>query len=291
MRQQMFRDAVVDATYYPIVFCTGALCLILFKFISPYVSGKLWSNYTHLPKGVRIDWGTRVVSTAHATTVSLMSAYAHLYDDDMHTHPVWWDCPLVRTACAVVIGYMVMDLILITIYFKDMGELEYYVHHSASIFAYYYVVSYGVMPYFANFRLLSEISTPFLNIRWFLLTIGVPKSSRTYIANRIVLLISFFFCRVLVIPFYWLKVFTATYRDDFALLGHTPLVLVLTCVILDSLNIYWFCKLFQGFLNWLPSLPIITRMGSRSSSSSSRSAAAVGAGCWEKRETDRVKSG
>ncbi|XP_076441470.1 TLC domain-containing protein 4-B-like [Babylonia areolata] len=205
MGHRTFSEAVGSSTYYPHAAISCLVSLILYKFVSPRVSRKIWKNYDLSPESVRVNWDTRFVSMVHSLVVSLMSSYAQLFDDDMHANLIWWDCAVARAACAIVVGYLSFDFILITVHYKHMGEVGFYFHHSASIYAYYFAVTYAMMPFFANFRLLAELSTPFLNVRWFLLTMGVSKSSPAFIINGLLFLVSFFLCRIVAIPFYWYK--------------------------------------------------------------------------------------
>lgn len=154
-----------DSRYLPAACISFLFFLFLFKFANPKLSKKIFAKYNDLPDSRRIDWDTRVNSSVHAAIVSSMCVYAYLYDDELETNPIWHNSPIVRTECAVVMGYMLADAVIMTIYYKQIGEVFFYFHHAASIYAYYYVVAYGVMTSFANYRLLAEISTPFVNNR------------------------------------------------------------------------------------------------------------------------------
>jgi len=50
-------------------------------------------------------------------------------------------------------------------HYKKVGDPFTLAHHLVSIYAFAYVLTLNVMPYFANFRLLAELSTPLVNIR------------------------------------------------------------------------------------------------------------------------------
>jgi len=62
------------------------------------------------------------------------------------------------------------------------------------------------MIWFANFRLLSELSTPFLNFRWMMQQRGI-RDSVLYNLNRLVFFGVFALCRIVTIPRYWLTVY------------------------------------------------------------------------------------
>lgn len=235
-----------DSTYYPAAAVSCIFFLYLFKFVSPTLSAKFTEKYTLLSDQQKLDWDSRVVSTVHATIVSSMCAYSLLYDENISKHPIWWDSPAVRTSCAVVFGYMTADLVVMTIHYKQIGEAFFFFHHGASMYAYYYVTTYGVLPYFANYRLVAEFSTPFVNQRWFLAILGYKKSDPLFVANGVAMAVTFFAFRIATMPHYWLKVYSVYGTEEFNRLGHIQMVLVVSCAILDAINLFWFYKIYQG---------------------------------------------
>lgn len=104
------------------------------------------------------------------------------------------------------------------------------------------------MPYFANFRLIVELSTPLVNMRWFLYVCGYPKDSLKFFLNGISMTFIFFLVRIFSIPFYWYKVYTILDTPQWSKLKYFRHVMILTCVCLDVINIYWFKKMFKGAL-------------------------------------------
>ncbi|KAF5906217.1 transmembrane protein 56-B-like, partial [Clarias magur] len=105
----------------------------------------------------------RVVSTVHALVVGLFCLYILLFDDAIKKDPVWGDPTLVKLNVGVTTGYLISDLLLMVYFWDLIGEKYFVAHHLAALYAYYYVLSQGILPYFANFRLLAEFSTPFVN--------------------------------------------------------------------------------------------------------------------------------
>lgn len=235
-----------DSRYLPAACISFLFFLFLFKFASPKLSKKIFAKYNDLPEASRIDWDTRVNSSVHAVIVSSMCVYAYLCDDELQTNPIWHNSPTVRTECAVVMGYMLADAVIMTIYYKQIGEVFFYFHHAASIYAYYYVVVYGVMTGFANYRLLAEISTPFVNNRYFFDVLGIKKTDPLGFTNGILMTLSFFAVRILVMPIYWMKVYQVYGTEAFLRTGHVQMVLLVTCVVLDIINLFWFYKMLKG---------------------------------------------
>ncbi|KAL3869363.1 hypothetical protein ACJMK2_042055 [Sinanodonta woodiana] len=235
-----------DATYYPVAVLSFTFFLYLFKYVSPSLSARLCPRFTQLSDSKQIDWHSRVNSSLHATVVSAFCVYTMLYEKELNEEPIWWDSPMVRTSCAVVVGYMTSDAVLMAIHYKHIGEIFYFFHHGASIYAYYYVMTYGVLPYFANYRLMAEISTPIVNQRWFFDALGYSKTHPVYISSGVLMTVTFFAVRIFTMPTYWHKVYSVYGTEDFLRLGHIQLVLVLTCFVLDLLNLVWFYKMCRG---------------------------------------------
>lgn len=104
------------------------------------------------------------------------------------------------------------------------------------------------MPYFANFRLICELSTPLVNMRWFLYAAGHNKKSRAFFINGIAMTVLFFAVRIAVIPVYWYKVYSVVDSELWAQMRHFRYIMIVTCVILDVINLFWFKKMFAGAL-------------------------------------------
>uniref|UniRef100_A0A0B7BK45 TLC domain-containing protein n=1 Tax=Arion vulgaris TaxID=1028688 RepID=A0A0B7BK45_9EUPU len=235
-----------DTTYYPVAAFSCAFFLYLYRYVSPKLSSKLCPKYDLLSDQEQVDWNNRINSTVHSVIVSCMCAYTMVYDDEITEDPIWQDSPLVRTSCAIVAGYMTSDVIIMTIHYKQIGEIFYVLHHGASIYAYYYVMTYGVLPYFANYRLVAEFSTPFVNQRWFLSQLGYEKTNFVFVSNGVAMAVTFFIVRVAVMPSYWHRVYSVYNTPAFNRLGYIQLCLIIPCLILDIINVYWFYKICVG---------------------------------------------
>ena len=100
--------------------------------------------------------------------------------------------------------------------------------------------------WFANVRLLSEFSTPFVNLRWILNQLNL-RQSRIYDLNRKITFYAFLFFRIIPIPIYW-SVAIYNYRTQTFSNLDIPLktILLVSGIALDILNINWFGKLSKG---------------------------------------------
>ncbi|CAB1341952.1 unnamed protein product [Coregonus sp. 'balchen'] len=189
----------------------------------------------------------RLVSTVHALIVGLFCLYILWFDDAVNADPVWGEPGLVKLNVAITCGYLLYDLVLLATNWSTMGDSFFVCHHLAALYAYGYVLSRGVLPYFANFRLISELSTPFVNQRWFYEVLKYPRSDRLVVANGMAMAVVFFMVRIFVMPPYWARVFSTFGTEAFERLGIGAQVAWITsCIALDILNTIWMYKIARG---------------------------------------------
>ncbi|NP_001005924.1 TLC domain-containing protein 4-B isoform 1 [Danio rerio] len=220
---------------------------LFFSCVSPVLSSNFTQGYGKLPPNKLNDWNSRLVSTVHALIVGLFCLYILWYDDAVNEDPVWGDPNLVKLNVAITCGYLFYDLLLLACNWSTMGDVFFVCHHLAALYAYGYVLTRGVLPYFANFRLISELSTPFVNQRWFFEALAYPRTHQLVVANGIAMAVVFFLVRIAVMPPYWAKVFGIIYSPTFEKLGLAIQVAwIISCVCLDILNIIWMYKIARG---------------------------------------------
>ncbi|XP_068130381.1 TLC domain-containing protein 4-like [Hyperolius riggenbachi] len=242
----MMEDSVLIS--YCVVAWSFIAFQLVFSVISPIVSSRCSTAYRQLSKGKQCEWDSRCVSTVHAFIVGSLCLYILAYDDAINRDPIWGDPFQVKMNVAITCGYLVYDLILFARYWKEMKDPYMVCHHFAVLYAYVYVLNRGVLPYFANFRLISELSTPFVNQRWFFEAIGTPRTSRPAIINGLAMAVVFFLVRIAVIPTYYSQVFATFGTEGYIRLGIGPQVAwIVSCIILDILNVYWMYKIACGF--------------------------------------------
>jgi len=123
-------------------------------------------------------------------------------------------------------------------------------HHLVGIIPFVSGLLCNEMYFFAVVVILAEVSTPFVNIRWFLLVEAkfknVPLETPLYIINGLFVFSSFLIFRIILIPaelwYYW------KYLD--VLLEEAHLVIVIPAIfgtfMVLFLSIYWFEKISVG---------------------------------------------
>ncbi|XP_060883320.1 TLC domain-containing protein 4-B [Labrus mixtus] len=220
---------------------------VLFSVASPLLSTAITPGYGRLPSTKLTEWNSRLVSTVHALIVGLFCLFILRFDDAVNADPVWGDPNLVKLNVAITCGYLIYDLVLLACNWSTMGDSFFVCHHLAALYAYGYVLTRGVLPYFANFRLISELSTPFVNQRWFFEALKYPRSHRLVVLNGMLMSLVFFLVRIAVMPSYWASVFATFGTQDFERLGFGAQVAWITsCIALDILNTVWMYKIARG---------------------------------------------
>uniref|UniRef100_A0A3P9JF93 TLC domain containing 4b n=1 Tax=Oryzias latipes TaxID=8090 RepID=A0A3P9JF93_ORYLA len=208
---------------------------LLFSVVSPRLASTITPDCRRLPPPKLTEWNSRLVSTVHALIVGFFCLYILWFDDVVNANPVWGDPNLVKLNVAITCGYLVYDLVLLACNWKTMGDGFFVCHHLAALYAYGYVLTRGVLPYFANFRLISELSTPFVNQRWFFEALKYPRSHWMVVSNGVAMAVVFFLVRIAVMPSYWASVFATFGTPEFERLGLGAQSFVgLRCPFIDS---------------------------------------------------------
>ncbi|KAJ8264027.1 hypothetical protein GJAV_G00144240 [Gymnothorax javanicus] len=220
---------------------------VLFSVVGPWLSPALVPGFSRLSQDKHTEWNSRFVSTIHALIVGLLCLYILWFDDAVNEDPVWGDPRLVKLNVAITCGYLLYDLLLLACHWSTMGDGFFVCHHLAALYAYGYVLTRGVLPYFANFRLISELSTPFVNQRWFLEVLSYPRSGTLVLANGVAMTVAFFLVRIAVIPSYYSKMVATFGTPAFTQLGLGPQVAwILSSICLDVLNLVWMYRISRG---------------------------------------------
>ncbi|RAK71324.1 TLC domain-containing protein [Aspergillus fijiensis CBS 313.89] len=188
--------AVTEHAHEIILSFTGYL--FIHYILSPCLSPLLFPrHYPKLSPRTKLNWDVHVVSLVQSTFINAMALWAMWVDEErssMNTAERVYGytgvCGLV-SACAA--GYFVYDLIVSTVYIKMFGVGMLF--HAISAL---WVFSFGFRPfvnYYSSVFILYELSSPFLNIHWFLDKVNMTGSKLQWY-NGMMLLFTFFSCRL-----------------------------------------------------------------------------------------------
>ena len=232
----------------PVVFISFAATLlcnficgpILMKLVAPKRAFGKKEAYMH----------SLLASTIHAI-IACTNATIILIQGDLSKSRTFAINTASVTSLHVTMGYVLADCLACLIDPYLRSTYSNLIHHFAMISGILLCLYYELFVSFVIYRLLSEFSTPFVNWRALLHELG-DKRSRWYTTAALGMSISFFLCRVLVIPWHEFSLFTALLSNE---TSTVPLILkaimVLNSVPFDILNGFWFYKILKGAKKYL----------------------------------------
>jgi len=226
-----------------------ASCVLYY--ISHFVS-KLVPAYNKLSYGDQAEWCSRVVSNIHAfvaTFAGLKMMASDVYDERPFT--AWSDEG--GHYANILIGYFAYDVLLCLAH-KQLRTFITFLHHFIGLSFYLVVCISHEGQYLTTLWLASELTTPFVNLRWFL---AIMKKSSTlmYTVNGILMTLGFLLWRVLIIPG---LVIRAHYYSNSDFHQTVPYIRTLIPVAVSSitlLNAYWTYLMIKGIIKFLQKGP------------------------------------
>ncbi|KAJ5647653.1 hypothetical protein N7490_004025 [Penicillium lividum] len=181
------------------IFLAFVFYQLIHSVLSPCLSPILFpKSYPKLTARTKLNWDIHVVSFVQSVVINALALWVMFVDDERNSMS-----PLERVfgytgACgliqALAVGYFIYDLIVSTVYVKMFGIGTLF--HAISAL---WVFSLGFKPflnYYASTFILYELSTPFLNIHWFLDKLNMTGSKAQWY-NGMALLFVFFSCRLI----------------------------------------------------------------------------------------------
>ncbi|EPY76466.1 transmembrane protein 56-like protein [Camelus ferus] len=190
---------------------------LLFYFVSYWFSAKVSPGFNSLNFEKKIEWNSRGISSP------------------------------VQVNIAISTGYLISDLLILILYWKVIGDKYFIIHHCTALCAYYFVLRYGVLAYIGNFRLLAELSSPFVNQRWFFEALKYPKFSRANVINGILMTVVFFVVRIVSIPPLYAYIYSVLGTEAYLRLGVlVQFTWISSCLVLDVMNVMWMIKISKG---------------------------------------------
>ncbi|MCJ1384530.1 hypothetical protein MMC17_007647 [Xylographa soralifera] len=246
---------------------------------SPYISTRLFPReYGSLSAKTRMNWDVHVVSFVQSCIINILALWV-MWRDEERQNMDWRERVYGYTGGDGMIqgfaaGYFLWD-VCVSVMHVDVFGLGMLAHAVSALV----VFSLGFRP-FVNFYaptfILYELSSPFLNIHWFCDKLHLT-GSRIQLYNGLVLLATFFSCRLVWGTYQSIRV----YQDVWAAIqspgplliltnttttgasidprseilrfqgdGVTPIWLACTYlgsnIVLNTLNFYWFGKMIEA---------------------------------------------
>lgn len=187
---------------------------------APFISSRLFPvSYAALSRERKINWDVHVVSLVQSVIINILALWILHVDQERKNmsleERIWGYTGAAGMVQALAAGYFLWDLLISLIHIRIFG-IGIFAHAVSALV----VFSFGFRPfvnYYGCTFILYELSSPFLNFHWFFDKLGMT-GSRAQLYNGILLVITFFFCRLVWGTYQSICVF----QDIWVALHHQP---------------------------------------------------------------------
>ncbi|CAM8924479.1 unnamed protein product [Rhodiola kirilowii] len=227
----------------------GVLAFKLVYDVTQLISSSYFKTYSSLTKIQRMEWNNRGISTVHALFIAALALYfvfwSDLFADKTHLGPLTFRSSHFSTfGLGVSVGYFLSDIVMILWLYPSMGGIEYVIHHSLSGIAVAYAMFTGEGQLYTYMVLISEVTTPEINMRWYLDISGMKRSG-AYLLNGIVIFFAWLVARILLFVYMFYHVYLHMHQvNKMHIFGF--LLVFLVPAVLSVMNLMWFGKILKG---------------------------------------------
>uniref|UniRef100_A0A7N0TLD6 TLC domain-containing protein n=1 Tax=Kalanchoe fedtschenkoi TaxID=63787 RepID=A0A7N0TLD6_KALFE len=217
--------------------------------VTQLISTFYFKTYSTLTKVQRMEWNNRGISTVHAMFIAALALYfvfwSDLFSDKNHLGPLTFrNSHLSTFGLGVSVGYFLSDIAMILWLYPSIGGIEYVIHHSLSGIAVAYAMFTGEGQLYTYMVLISEVTTPEINMRWYLDISGMKRSG-AYLLNGIVIFFTWLVARILLFVYMFYHVYLHMEQVNRMHIFGFLLVFVVPAV-LGVMNLMWFGKILRG---------------------------------------------
>ncbi|CAM8887951.1 unnamed protein product [Rhodiola kirilowii] len=227
-------------------------CKLVYELSHP-ISIVFFKSYTSLPKIIRVEWKNRVMSTVHSIYITIVALYfvfcSDLYSDRLPGLITFRSSPLSTFSLGVSVGYFIADLGMIFWFYPYLGGMEYVVHHLLSLVSLAFAMLTGEGQFYTYMVLISETTTPGVNMRWYLDTVGLKKS-KAYVANGVVMAIAWLVARIILFIYFFYHLYSH-YDQVKELQTFGKILVFVVPYVLAAMNALWFAKIVKGMMKTL----------------------------------------
>lgn len=228
------------------------MCKMAYDF-TQLISSFYFKGYASLTKIQRIEWNNRGMSNAHAVFITLMSLYlvffSDLFSDSIEGLVTFRNSNLSTFTLGVSVGYFMTDLAMIFWLYPSLGGMEYVLHHVLSIISISYSMLSGEGQLYTYMVLISETTTPGINLRWFLDTAGMKRSS-AYLVNGVAMFFAWLIARIFLFLYLFYHIYLH-YNQIRQMHTFGYLLSLLVPIVLFAMNMMWFGKILKGLKKML----------------------------------------
>ncbi|CAK8565404.1 unnamed protein product [Lathyrus sativus] len=244
------KDYILADSLIPYTSVIGGIlaCKLIYD-LTHLIGTNYFKTYSSFSKIQRIEWNNRSVSTIHSIFITAMSLYlvfcSNLFSDNQSNDPITVrNSSLSTFALGVSVGYFIFDLAMILWFFPSLGGYEYVVHHMFSLVAVAYSMLSGEGQLYTYMVLISETTTPGVNLRWYLDVAGM-KRSKAYLINGVVIFLAWMVARILLFVYMFYHVYLHFDQvERMHIIGQ--LLVIIVPMVLSVMNLVWFAKIVKG---------------------------------------------
>ncbi|CAH1239004.1 TMEM56 [Branchiostoma lanceolatum] len=232
-----------DSEYILTVVGSFVFHLAISELLSEPLLRKMAPAFLTLPANKQVILRNSVMSTFHAAITGGYGLYCHSLDG-FTAEDLWFEAPTSAYIAGISIGYAIVDILMMAIH-VPLRDWKICLHHVVGMVGCYNVIMMPAALYFNPWPLF-ELSTPFINMRLILHTLGYRRSL-LYKVNGVAMLVVFFIFRIATIPAFFLGVIPHLKTGELYKLGTGLLLNILVFnPIIYMLNIIWFIKICKG---------------------------------------------
>ncbi len=234
----------------PVSITSFIIALILPK-LSPLACGIFQPRTKNIPAKLQTHFHTLLSSTIHAIVVTVLVVYLIL-SGSLGTNYVFSKNYLGFICLQISLGYFVGDFIICFMDPHLRSDIGSILHHVTGLLSLTFSLSnQGIFIYLIVFRTFAELSTPFVNLRWYHYQLGNKNGFWYKFASKSMLVL-FFLSRIATLPYLWYGLIMTLTDPQCAMLVklHYRVWLFCACLVLDSLNVYWFSKMLKGAMKF-----------------------------------------
>ncbi len=213
--------------------------------ISSVISPNISKCYRSLDKRTKVNWDIHSVSMCQCFIICILSLDAFVNDTDLYKDKIGGYSANIGDVYAMACGYFLWDALISSYYISWFGP-GFVFHGFASLQIFLFSFRPFLM-WFGPAFLAFELSTPFLNIHWYLDKLHM-SGSYLQLINGILLLASFFAVRIVWGWFMSYQVFSTLWmhRSDPRVSWLMSSIYFFSNMSLNFLNLYWYTKMLDA---------------------------------------------
>jgi len=198
-----------------------------------------FSFWPRLTRKVQVDLYSRIVGLTFSAFIVIGAGRVFLFQSEYRTQPLQ-HLENAAFLCAFAAGYFAWDIILCLRHFSIFG-MQFLLHAVFCFLVYFFCVG-DFLQYHSCVFLMYEASTPWLNLLWISTKLGLFEHPLLTNICGGLLIVSFFFFRLVLGPYYLIDVFSVLWFDDVRLQidMFRRVYYAAAAAVLTILNIIWF---------------------------------------------------